>query len=155
MAEKNKITKEGLLEVEKEFEERKTKIRKKIADEIELSREQGDLSENAAYKSAIEENQFNEKKILELEDFIQNAVIVQETTSKTRVGLGSKVKVKNLSLNIVQSFEIVSPTEADPQAGKISNMSPLGKALAYKNISQEIKFSTPSGDQIFKILEID
>lgn len=155
MAEKNIITKEGLLEVQKELDERMTTTRKRIADEIELAREQGDLSENAAYKSAIEENQFNEKKILELDDFILHAVVVEESTSKTKVGLGSKVKLKNLTLDQEQDYEVVSPTEADPQAGKISNMSPIGLALANKRIGEEFKFSTPNGEQLYKILEIN
>jgi transcription elongation factor GreA len=155
MEEKNIITKEGLLEVQKEFEDRKTTIRKKIADEIELAREQGDLSENAAYKSAIEENQFNEKKILELDEFLQHVEVVAESTSKTKVGIGSKVKVINITLDQEQNFEIVSPTEADPQAGKISNMSPLGIALGNRKISEEFKFTTPSGEQLYKILEIN
>jgi transcription elongation factor GreA len=155
MAEKNIITKEGLLEVQKELDERMTTTRKRIADDIELAREQGDLSENAAYKSAIEENQFNEKKILELEDFIKHVVVVEESTSKTKVGLGSKVKLMNITLDKEQDFEIVSPTEAEPQAGKISNMSPIGTAMANKKINEEFKFSTPSGEQLYKILEIN
>jgi len=155
MAEKNIITKEGLLEVQKEFDERKTNTRKRIADEIELARDQGDLSENAAYKSAIEENQFNEKRILELEEFIQHAVVVEESTSKTKVGLGSKVKLRNISLDEELDYEIVSPTEANPQAGKISNVSPLGMAISKRKIGEEFKFSTPSGDQLYKILEIN
>jgi len=155
MSEKNIITKDGLLEVQKELDNRKTTERVRIADEIELAREQGDLSENAAYKSAIEENQFNEKKILELEDFIQHVQVVEESTSKTKVGLGSKVKLKDITLNMEQDYEVVSPTEANPQERKISNMSPLGMAMANKKIGEEFKFLTPSGEQLYKILEIN
>lgn len=154
MSEKNIITKEGLEEVQKELDDRKTTTRTKIADEIEMAREQGDLSENAAYKSSIEENQFNEKRILELEEFIKNAEVVEETTSKNKIGMGSEVKVKNITSDQDQKFELVSPTEADPVQGKISTQSPLGMAMFDKKVGDEFSFKTPSGEQIYKILDI-
>jgi len=154
--EKNTVTKEGLLEAQKEFENRKTIIRMKIADDIEKAREQGDLSENAAYKAAIEQNQFNEKKIVELDAFIANAVILDETDNKSMVGIGSKVKVINKETKQQMVFEIVGQNEANPSLKKISNLSPLGKTMIGKKENQEFLFNTPNGGKVsYIVLEIN
>ena len=153
--ENNIVTKEGLEEVQKELDERKTKIRTQIADDIEHAREQGDLSENAAYKAAIEQNQFNEKKILELEDFVTHAVVVEENVNKSKIGIGSKVKVCNQATKQELSLEVVGQNEADPTLKKISNLSPLGKAMFGKKVQQEFIFNTPNGEKVtYTVLEI-
>ncbi|MCA9383513.1 GreA/GreB family elongation factor, partial [Candidatus Dojkabacteria bacterium] len=118
------FTEEGLKNIEEELEDRKTNVRTKIADDIDKAREQGDLSENAAYKAALEAKEFNENRITELEDMLNRATI-SEKAEKGLVGIGVKVKLQNLSNNSEYEFDIVGQSEADPVNKKISIESPI------------------------------
>src|SRR3989344_958183 len=123
--EKFSISGEGLLKLKQELKHLLKVSRKKIADEIDRARQQGDLSENAAYKSALESKEFNETRIKELEDMINNSQVV-EKTRKGKIGLGSKVNLLNKSQDKKVTYHIVGEQEADTSKGKISLSSPLG-----------------------------
>src|SRR5690606_31674912 len=129
------LSKDGLAKRKQELEERKTLTRQKIADEIDKARQQGDLSENAAYKAALESKEFNENRIEELEDIIKNAEVVENTNNK-KVGIGSEVEVENLSNGQAVTFKIVGDREADPATRAVSINSPIGSALNNKTVGE-------------------
>lgn len=152
---KNLVSKEGLAELEKELEERKTLTREEIANEIEKAREQGDLSENAAYKSAMEKKEMNEMLISKLEEMIANSEVIEENSRKNSVGLGNKIKFELEATGAVSEYELVGQSEADPSSGKISIQSPLGLAMLKKKKGDLFKLSTPAGENTYKIIEIN
>lgn len=151
---KLKITREGLMELEKEYKNRVTKIREKIANDIELAREQGDLSENAAYKAAMDEKEFNEKKIVELEDMIKNSIVIKETQLKNKIDIGVSVTLLNKDNNQKIDYEIVGASEANPSEYKISIESPLGLALIGRKKGDLIEYKTPIGVNNYLVLDI-
>lgn len=153
MKNKSVITKEGLEDLKKELDARKMKL-KEIADKIDEARQQGDLSENAAYSTALSEKELNEAKIKELEDKISASVVVESNPTNSKVDVGEKVVVRRSSDDKTLTYEIVGVEESDPSEGKISIDSPIGKALAYKKKGDKVKVKLPSGEEIFIIEEI-
>lgn len=152
--EENFITEEGLERLKEELEYLETHRRKQVAARIKKALEQGDLSENAEYAEAKEEQAFVEGKILELKDVVKRAKVVK----KKRGGKGAKVDVGStvLVLNGKEKKEltIVGSTEADPLKGKVSHESPIGKAFIGKQKGDSVEVITPGGKQTFKVLEI-
>ena len=147
------ISANGLEKVKKELEEIKKIKRPKLIKRIQEAKELGDLSENADYHSAKEEQSFMEGKILDLEDTIKNSVIINNNQKNNEViGVGSIVKVKNS--NSEQEYEITGSNEANPINGKISNESPLGREMIDKKAGDEFLITTPNGEVKYKILEI-
>jgi transcription elongation factor GreA len=146
------ISKEKLEEFKKELQQLKTVKRKEIIERIEKAKEMGDLSENAEYNIAKEEQSFIEGRILELEDLMTNAVLVEEGKKTGTVNIGSKIKVK-INGN-EKEFQIVGVTEADPAHGKISNESPLGEALLGKKKGDVVEVETPGGKVSYLILDV-
>ncbi len=146
------ITQEGLNKIKKELEERKTKIRQEIAAAIKEAKEQGDLSENAEYSEAKRQQGENESRINQLESMIKNSQVVYKSDSNERVEIGSSVKVKFNGSEL--SFTIVGSNESNPQERKISNESPIGKALLGKRVKDRVAIKTPSGEVVYTILEI-
>ncbi len=146
------ITQEGLNKIKKELEERKTKIRQEIAAAIKEAKEQGDLSENAEYSEAKRQQGENESRINQLEAMLKNSQVVKKSSKTDQVEIGSKVKVKFNGSEL--SFTIVGSNEADPQERKISNESPIGKALLGKKKNEKIIVETPNGKVTYTILEI-
>jgi len=146
------ITKEGLARLEKELAYLKTAKRKEIAERIREAKELGDLSENAEYTEAKEEQAFTEGKIIELEYITKNSQVIKSGKSSSTVKVGSKIKVESDN----QEFEyiIVGSSEADPNNGKISNESPLGKALLNKKSGEVVSIEAPQGKKEFKIITI-
>jgi len=120
------ISKEGYEKIKKELEHLKTVRRRDIADRIQKAKDMGDLSENAEYAEAKDDQAFNEGRILELEALAKNLTIVENGSAKERIGMGSKIIVK--ADRKEKEFVIVSFNEVDPLSGKISNESPLGRA---------------------------
>lgn len=153
-AKKTIMSKQGFADLETELNERKTQTRTKIADDIEHARSQGDLSENAAYKSALEEKEFNENRISELEEMLQNAEIQTEVAGD-RIGLGSAVLISNVATGQKSKYVLVGQTEADPTAGKISIESPIGSALMDKKIGNLVKISLPTGEVTYRVEHLD
>jgi transcription elongation factor GreA len=149
------LTRERLLELEKELQELKTNGRKEIADKIAEARGHGDLSENAEYDAAKEEQGLFELRISKLENVLSRARVIDSSQFPDgEVHILSTVKVKNLKTNKVFEYTLVSPEEADFQAGKISVTSPVGQGLMGNKVGNKIKVKAPVGLMDFEILEI-
>lgn len=144
------ITDEGKKELEAELEELKSR-RGGIADKIAEARDFGDLSENAEYDSAREEQGLVESRIAEIEDILLNAELIKGG-SKTKVSLGSKVELKTGKKTV--TYTVVGPVEADPLEGKISNESPIGLALMGKKVGDKATITTPKGEIEYEIVKI-
>lgn len=143
------ITLEGKAELEKELLELKGR-RSEIAEKIANARDYGDLSENAEYDSAREEQGLVESRVVEIEDILQNAEIIKATKSST-IKVGSTVVLKN---GKEVTYRIVGPVEADPMEGKISNESPIGAALMGKKEGEKVTITTPKGETTYHIQEV-
>jgi len=147
------ITAEGLEKLKKELEDLKTVKRKEIAERLEKSISFGDLTENAEYHETKEAQGFLEGRILELEDIVKNAVIVPEETKNRFAQVGSTVLVK--VGEATEEFKIVGVEEANPQEGKISVDSPLGKALINQPKGVIVEINAPGGKMHYKIVKIE
>jgi len=145
-----KITAEGKKELELELEGLKSR-RGAVADKIAEARDFGDLSENAEYDVAREEQGLIETRIAEIEDILQNAEIIK-TGNKSKVSLGSKVELKTGKKHVI--YTIVGPVEADPLEGRISDESPIGLALFGKKVGDEATISTPKGNVTYEIVSV-
>ena len=149
------ITAEGLEELKRELEELKLVKRKEISEKIKVALAFGDISENAEYDEAKNEQANVENRIARLEHMIKNAKIIKATNQKGIVSIGSKVKIKDLEFDEEMEYIIVGSAEADPFKGKISNVSPLGKALLDKKVGEIIEVASPTGDMIkYEILAV-
>lgn len=144
------ITKEGKKELEAELTKLKSR-RGEIADKIAEARDYGDLSENAEYDAAREDQGLVESRIAEIEDILLNADIIK-AGKKTSVGLGSKVELK--SGRKVTTYTVVGPVEANPLEGKISNESPIGVALFGKKVGDKAAVTTPKATINYEIVAI-
>lgn len=144
------ITESGKKELEAELAELKSR-RGAIADKIAEARDYGDLSENAEYDTAREEQGLVESRIAEIEDVLLNASIITATKSSS-IKLGSKVELKTGKKTV--SYHVVGPVEADPLAGKISNESPIGLALMGKKVGDTATITTPKGDIKYEIVKV-
>jgi transcription elongation factor GreA len=149
------LTRERLVEIEKELKKLKTNGRKEIADKIAEARAHGDLSENAEYDAAKEEQGLFELKISKLEDVLSRARIIDTSQfSKDEAHILSNVKIKNLKNKKIFDYLLVSPEEADFQAGKISVTSPVGKGLLGAKVGEKVKIKVPAGLLELEILDI-
>lgn len=144
------ITADGKKELEVELTDLKSR-RIYVADKISEARDFGDLSENAEYDSAREEQGLLETRIAEIEDILNNAEIIK-ANKKSTIGLGSRVELKTGSKKVV--YTIVGPVEADPLDGKVSNESPIGRALYGKKVDDKVTITTPKGDISYTIVAI-
>ena len=150
------LTKERLVEIEKELKEMKTNGRKKMAEKIATARAHGDLSENAEYDAAKEEQGLFELRISQIEDSLSRARIIDKSQlTKGQVGILSQVKIKNLKSQKSFNYLLVSPEEADFQEGKISVTSPVGKGLIGTKVGDKVKIKAPAGILEFEILSIE
>ena len=157
MAEAKKVvmTYDGLKKMEQELKNLKTVRRKEVAEKIKEARGQGDLSENAEYDAAKEEQGEIESRIVQLENLLRNAEVIDEDVLKMDVvNLGSKVTVLDVEFDEEMEYTIVGSTEADPMNGRISNESPLGMALLGQKVGATVMADTPDGEVAFKILNI-
>ena len=152
---KNIMTFAGLRALEDELFDLKVYKRKEVAQKIKEAREQGDLSENAEYDAAKDEQRDIEARIEELEKLMKNVEVVgQDEVDADTVGIGSRVKLYDVEMDEEVEYTIVGSTEADALNGKISNESPVGAALIGSKVGETIVVETISGDLEFKILEI-
>lgn len=153
--EKNILTYEGLKAYEEELEYLKVTKRKEIAAKIGEAREQGDLSENAEYDAAKDAQRDNEARIEEIEKILKNAeVVVEEEADSNKVSIGCKVKLLDIEFDEELEYKIVGSTEANSLKGKISNESPVGKAIIGKKKGTKVKVETEHGVFEYKILSI-
>lgn len=144
------ITAEGKLELEKELDELKGR-RGEIAEKIASARDFGDLSENAEYDAAREEQGLVETRVADIEDILQQAEIIKSTKS-SKVGLGSTVELKSDRKTVV--YQVVGPVEANPLEGKISDQSPIGVQLMGKKVGDSATITTPKGETTYEIVAI-
>jgi transcription elongation factor GreA len=149
------LTPEGLSKLEQELDELKSVHRREVNDRIRQAKEYGDLSENAEYEDAKQEQAFIEGRILKLEAMIRNARLIDESEyAADEVHLGAVVKVKDLKSNDSHEFSIVGSAEADPPNGRISNESPLGRALIGHKKGVTVDVATPRGLVKYRIESI-
>ena len=152
---KTVLTYEGLRKIEEELEYLKVVKRKEIAERIKEARGQGDLSENAEYDAAREEQAKMETEILGLEKMLRNAEVIDDNeVSSDVITVGSTVKLFDEDFEEEVEYTIVGSAEADPVEGRISNESPVGKGLLGHKSGDTVVINAPQGEVIFKVLEI-
>ncbi|MEA3310463.1 MAG: transcription elongation factor GreA [Chloroflexota bacterium] len=150
------VTAEGLAALKVELTELTKEKRPALAKRLHIAIKQGDLSENADYITAKEEQGFLEGRVQELEYKIRHAQLITENTSKDgRIHLGSRVAIQEAGTDLNESYQLVGATEADPRQGKISNESPLGRMLLGKKVGETVTVSAPAGELRFSITDID
>lgn len=149
------MTYEGVKKLEEELEYLKTVKRKEITEKIKVALGYGDLSENSEYDEAKNDQAFTEGRIIQLENMLKNAVVVDESEiPKDKVSVGSIVKVMDYEFDEEVEYTIVGSAEADPMNFKISNESPVGSALLGKKVGDVVEVAVPSGVSKFEVLEI-
>ena len=152
---KNILTYEGLKRYEDELEELKVVKRKEVAQKIKEAREQGDLSENAEYEAAKDEQRDIEARIEELEKLLKNAEVVDEDeVDLDKISIGCRVKILDVEFDEELEYKIVGSTEANSLKGKISNESPVGSALMGHKVGDVVEVETQVGVIQYKVLEI-
>jgi len=144
------LTKEGVAELEKELTHLEA-ARTAIADRIKTAREYGDLSENAEYQTARQDQEKNDARISEVKHILQNVELIKKPRGDSKVQLGSTVKLKN---GRTMEFQVVGTVEADPLNGKISDESPIGRALLGKAVGDSVEIKTPAETATYKVVEI-
>lgn len=149
------FTQEGLNKAEEELEFLKSVERRRVADNIKEALAYGDISENAEYDHAKNEQARLEEKISKLEQQIGNAVIIEENVSKDKVNIGSGVIIQEVGTDYTEEYKIVGSAETDPLKGKISNESPMGEALIGTKVGDTVSVTTPGGVINFEIVEIN
>ena len=155
MEKKNILTYEGLKKLEDELQDLKVVRRKEVAQKIKEAREQGDLSENAEYDAAKDEQRDIEARIEELEKILKNAEVVdEEEIDLDKINVGCKVKILDIEYNEELEYKVVGSTEANSLTGKISNESPVGRAIIGAGVGDIVTVETPAGELQYKILEI-
>lgn len=152
---KNLLTYAGLKALEDELQDLKVVQRKAIAQKIKEAREQGDLSENAEYDAAKDEQRDIEARIEQIEKILKNAeVVVEDEVELDKISVGCVVKVLDVEFDEEEEFKLVGSSEANSLQGKISNESPVGKALIGAKVGDTIEVETQAGLLAYKVLEI-
>jgi len=147
------LTAEGLRKLKEELAQRKGEIREEIVERLKEARAQGDLSENSEYDQAKEDQGKNEGRILELEQMIKTATIIDDSASKA-AGIVSLVLLKDVETGDEETYTIVGTTEADPFENRISNESPVGAAILGCKVHDVVVTKTPVGELSYEIVEI-
>ena len=155
MDKKNILTYQGLKKLEDELQDLKVVKRKEVAQKIKEAREQGDLSENAEYDAAKDEQRDIEARIEDIEKILKNAeVVVEEEVELDKISIGCTVRILDCEYDEECEYKIVGSTEANSLKGKISNESPVGRALLGAKVGDTVKVETQVGDLEYKVLEI-
>jgi len=154
MKEGNYLTQEGADRLKAELDNLKGPKRKELAKRLRSAIQMGDLSENADYHKAKEDQAFLEGRIQELEYILSNAVIIEKNPNKDVVSIGSLVTIQEEDFPH-ETYHLVGPTETDPKNGKISHESPIGKALIGHKAGDVVEVETPGGSINFKIIKTD
>ncbi len=155
MSEQTFLTREGLKKLEEELNFLRTVRRAQVAERLHNAQEDGELIENAEYEDAKNEQAFLEGKILSLEALLSSAVIIANDGPQGVVRLGSRVTIKEVGAGKPEAYMLVGAAEANPKDGRISNESPLGRALLGRKIGDEVKVNAPSGTLAFRVVDID
>ena len=155
MAKQMTVSSEGLKKLQEELEFLKTTKRKEVAEAIKVARGFGDLSENSEYDEAKNEQGLVEARIAEIEAMLKNVKVIDESNIATdKVSVGNRVKVYDETFEEELEYTIVGSSESNPAMNKISDESPLGKALIGATIDEVVKAETPGGEVVMKVLEI-
>lgn len=150
-----KLTEDGLKQLEEELEYLKTKKRKEVSEKIKVALGFGDLSENSEYDEAKNEQAQVEARIVSVENMLKNAIVIDESERDTsKVKLGATVTIHDIEFDEDITYKIVGSTEADPDEGRLSDESPLGKSLMGKAEGEMIDVDAPAGVIQYKILKI-
>lgn len=157
MAEQTILTEEGLKKLEDELDYLRSEKRQQVAERLKIAISYGDISENSEYDDAKNEQAFVEGRILTLEKMVRNAKVIKDSEiNKSVVSLGSKVKIEDMETGEQEEYTVVGTTEADPMAEppRISNESPVGKAILGQKVDSVVKVPTPTGELSYKIVAI-
>ncbi len=150
------LTQDGLQKVKEELEYLVTVRRREVAQMIAEAKAEGDISENAGYDEAKTAQGFLEGKIRELENILKHAQLIKEDSAPANVvAIGRKVIIQEEDMDTKESYTIVGSREADPINGRVSNESPMGKALLGKKAGQKVKVESPGGQITFKIIKVE
>ncbi len=153
---KNYMTQAGLDKLEEELNDLKVNSRKAVADKIKEAREQGDISENAEYDAAMDEQRDMEARIEELEKLVKSAIVIpEEEMDEGKINIGCTVRVYDKEYDEEIEFHIVGSSEANSLQGKISNESPVGKALIGCTVGDEITVETQAGEAGYRVLSVE
>ena len=148
------LTPEGKRRLEEELQHLTTTKRQELSDRLYVAVRQGDLSENADYIQAKEEQAFLEGRIKDIQAMLRNVVLIEEQSGGV-VRIGSKITVTEDGLDELETFMMVGAAEADPTQGRISNVSPLGQALMGRKIGDSVAIKAPAGEMVFRIVGIE
>ncbi len=150
------LTYAGLQQLENELHDLKVNKRQEVAQKIKEAREQGDLSENAEYDAAKDEQRDIEARIEEIEKILKNVeIVVEDEVDSDKINVGCKVSLYDYDFDEEVEWKIVGSTEANSLEGKISNESPVGSALMGKSVGEEVEVETPAGIMKYKVLAIE
>ncbi len=150
------LTQEGHDEIVRKLQHLQTVRRQEIAERLrQVMTEGGELSENAEYEDAKNDQAFVEGEIIRLQQILSNAVIIEEDEATGIVGLGRRVTLREKGVDDPEVYYLVGPAEANPKTGKISYKSPLGQAMIGKQVGERVKVKAPDGEIVFEILAID
>jgi len=150
-----RMSQERLEELQKELDYLQTTREKEVAEQIKEARSFGDLSENSEYDEAKNEQGKLYSRIAEVKDLIENAVIIEKSAVEGKVVTGSKITVKDLDEGFEESYQIVGSQEADPRSGRISDESPMGRALMDHRVGDKVEVEAPVGKLYFEIIAIE
>ncbi len=148
------LTPEGREKLQKELDFLISVKRPEVAEAIHSAKEEGDISENSAYDAAKEQQAFVEGRILQIEQMLKNAAIIETHAWTGVVVLGSKITVVEKGSRDEEDYQIVGPAEADPAKGRISNESPVGRALMGKKKGDQVIVKTPAGERQLKLIQV-
>jgi transcription elongation factor GreA len=149
------LTQEGLQKLEEELHYLETEKRAEVAARIQSAKEEGDISENAEYDDAKHEQAFVEGRIMTVRAMIMNAVVIEDNGPSDEVRLGSRVTVQEDGQDETEAYHIVGSAEADPLNGRVSNESPMGRALMGQRVGDVVAYRAPAGEIRLKILDIE
>lgn len=153
MEETTFLTPDGLKKLQEELQHLRTERRQAVAARLHAAMEEGELLENAEYEDAKNEQAFVEGRIMELEDILSKAVIIESQGPTDEVRVGTKVTIREPGSS-AETYHIVGSAEADPKAGRISNQSPMGKALLGRKVGDEVTVQAPDGPMVYKVVAI-
>ncbi|HYG60121.1 MAG TPA: transcription elongation factor GreA [Symbiobacteriaceae bacterium] len=148
------LSPEGLAKLQEELDYLRNVKRKEVAERLKEARSLGDLSENSEYDDARNEQAFVEGRIIQLENTLRNAVVIEEAGGGDEVRLGSTIKLKDLEYGDILEYSVVGSVEADPMKQKISNESPVGKAILGKKKGTIVEVEAPAGNIKYEIVDV-
>ncbi len=151
---KRLLTQSGYEKLQSELDDLKVNARKEIAEKIKEARAQGDLSENAEYDAALDEQRDIEARIVEIEEILKNSEVMDEHPNDGSVNIGSRVVIREVDTGFDMEIDIVGASEANSLKGRISNESPVGSAVMHKKVGDVVSVDTPEGVVNYEIIEV-